>query len=74
MPFGMGPLGWAYVYPWVYPYCGYPYYDYPYGPWIPYAPWGVSREDEIAMLEDQARVLEGELDSVRKRLEERRTS
>jgi len=38
----------------------------------PYA-WGwapIPKEDEIAMLEEQARILERELESIRKRLEE----
>jgi len=41
--------------------------------WIPPFAWAwasPSREEEIAMLEDQARVLERELESIRKRLEE----
>jgi hypothetical protein len=34
-------------------------------------PWAsLPKEDEIAMLEEQARILERELDSIRKRLEE----
>ena len=53
--------------------CGYPW------PWMPrywgmpsYAnPWGcIPKEQEIAMLEDQAKVLEDELNSIKKRLEE----
>lgn len=69
MPFGIGSLGWAY---------GYPYWD-PWAwrsPWYrgvsPYwSPWGtMPKEQEIAMLEDQARALEGDLEDIRKRLEE----
>lgn len=64
MPFGMGPAGWAYGYP--YPYAGGPPYSGGYGwPWVP-----LSKEQEIAMLEDQARALEQELEGIRKRLEE----
>jgi hypothetical protein len=38
----------------------------PYGwPWAP-----IPKEQEIAMLEEQARMLESELDSIKKRLEE----
>lgn len=67
MPFGVGPLGW-----------GYPYWN-PWGwrwPWyggvLPYwSPWGtMPKEQEIAMLEDQARALEGDLEDIGKRLEE----
>jgi len=43
-----------------------------YWPAVPYAwPWPpIPKEQEIAMLEDQARMLERELDSIRSRLEE----
>jgi hypothetical protein len=43
-----------------------------YGPAVPYAwPWApISKEQEIAMLEDQSRMLESELDRIRSRLEE----
>jgi hypothetical protein len=58
-----------------------PWYGYwhPWG-WRWHRHWGVPpvawawapppREEEIAMLEDQARILERELESIRKRLEE----
>ena len=41
----------------------------------PITPWGwftptVSKEEEIAMLEDQAKMLEKELEDIRRRLEE----
>lgn len=55
--------GYAYPYSYGYP-CG---YGYPYGfGW----PWAMSKEQEIAMLEDQQRCVNGELDAIRKRLEE----
>lgn len=64
MPFGMGPAGWAYGYP--YPYAGgSPYYGGYGWPWAP-----LSKEQEIAILEDQARALEHELEGIRERLEE----
>lgn len=47
---------------------GYAYGDYGYG-----YPWGaMSREEELAILEEQERHLSGELDGVRKRIEELR--
>jgi hypothetical protein len=70
MPFGMGPLGWAYLgywHPWygaVAPH-GRPGF-YPY-----WSPWGpLPKEQEVAMLNDQASMLEQELGQVRTRLEE----
>jgi len=70
MPFGMGPLGWAYVYP--YAGGGWPWTPW-YAPWTPYAPWGVMpKEQEIAMLEDEARALERDLEGIRRRLTELR--
>ena len=57
--FGWNPWGWpGYGTPYGYPYGG---YGYP-----------MPKEQEIAMLEDQERWLTGELDGVRKRLEELR--
>lgn len=53
----------GYGYPW-----GWPTYwgGFPYG-W----PWAVMpKEQEIAMLEERAKMLEAELDSINKRLEE----
>lgn len=41
-----------------------------YGPITPYWMPPMSREDEIAMLQEEARILEQELDAIRKRLEE----
>ncbi len=47
----------------------YPYGGYGYG----YSPWGLMpKEQEIAMLEDQAGYLERELGTIRSRLEELR--
>jgi len=70
MPFGMGPLGWAYVYP--YAVGGWPWTPW-YAPWTPYAPWGaMPKEQEIAMLEDEARALERDLEAIRRRLTELR--
>jgi hypothetical protein len=37
-------------------------------PWAP-----ISKEQEIAILEEQAKILESELDSIKKRLEEIKT-
>ena len=54
--YGYGrPWGWP-GYRWAAPYVW---------PWAP-----IPKEQEIAMLEEQARILENELDSIRKRLEE----
>lgn len=71
MLFGMGPLGWAYAPPYWNPWA----WRWPwYGGALPYwSPWGaMPKEQEIAMLEDQARALERDLESIRKRLEELR--
>lgn len=52
------------------------WYAYPYGYGMPYGygyPWGaIPKEEEIRMLEDQARVMESDLNAIRKRLEELR--
>jgi len=69
MPFGLGPFGWSFWYPYLplrYPFWygyerSYPYYG---TPWAPY-----SKEVEIRMLEDQARILTGELEAINQRLE-----
>ncbi|MDI6814657.1 MAG: DUF5320 domain-containing protein [Dehalococcoidales bacterium] len=54
--------------PWAWGWPGYGYYPYAYG-W----PWGpMPKEQEIAMLEDQAKWLEMDLETIRKRLEELR--
>jgi hypothetical protein len=67
--------------PWGYgtPYYGYPggygmpYYGYPGGYGAPYGyPPPMPKEQEIAMLEEQERALESELNSIRGRLEELR--
>jgi ubiquinone biosynthesis protein UbiJ len=46
---------------------GYPYGGYGYSPWAP-----MPKEQEIAMLEEQARAMQDELDAINKRLEELR--
>jgi hypothetical protein len=75
MPFGMGRQGWAYVNPWHHHWCHHWYgglapYEWPAaGPHRAF--WRtVSKDEEIAMLEDEARALEQEIGQVRKRLEE----
>ena len=65
MPLGLGPAGW-FLYPGFNPYIGNPYrrYGYPgYG-------YPMSKEQEKAMLEQEAKVLEDQLTQIRKRLEE----
>ena len=68
MPFGMGPAGW-----WMWPYAAqsmshwYPWYG-PYWSPLPYAP--MTKEQETAMLEDQAKVLEDQLAEIKSRLAE----
>jgi len=48
---------------------GNPYGGYGYG----YSPWGpMPKEQEIAMLEEQAKALQNDLDGINKRLEELR--
>ena len=78
MPYGMGPWGWF-----AYPYWAW-WWRCRWFPWLPrwwwtgiygpITPWmlPMSREDEIAMLQEEARMLEQELDAIRKRLEELR--
>jgi len=65
--FGLNP--WASRWPgYGMPY-GNPYGGYGYG----YSPWGsIPKEQEIAMLEEQAKALQDNLDTVNKRLEELR--
>jgi len=70
MLFGLGPAGW-FTYPWFtnpylymhprFPYGGPPGYGYGYP---------MTKEQEKAMLEQDAKMLEGELDRISKRLEE----
>ena len=78
MPFGLGPWSWF-----AYPY-GYPYWNWRgcrWFPWLlrwwwsgiygsvaPYVP--LPRDQEISVLEDQARLFEESLERIRKRLEE----
>lgn len=67
MPFGMGPAGWYF-----WPYAAYwarfwhPRWAFPYF----YSPWFYSEEQEEAFLEEQMRILEGQLAQIKKRLEE----
>jgi len=78
MPFGMGPAGWfmwPYVAQWMsywWPYGGYgwrfPGYGIPYGFPSPYAP--MTKEQEMGMLREQAKILQAELDRVNARLKE----
>ncbi len=70
MPFGLGPFGWSFWYP--YPQSYNPFW-YGYQPWYPSygAPWpSPSKEDEIRVLEDQAMALKAELERVNQRLQE----
>jgi len=76
MSSGVGQLSWACHYPW-HQHWGHHchgeldrHYDWTVA--APYrAPWGpVSKDQEVAMLEDEARALEEELSQVKKRLEE----
>lgn len=77
MPFGMGPAGWfmwPYMAQWLQ--YGYPYYGYSYGtPFYGYpgyiAPYpSMPKEQEISMLQDQAKAMEDELNRIRLRIEE----
>jgi len=80
MPYGMGPLGW-YMDPYAYPYSGWGrcrrfpwlprwWWAGMYGLITPYSTTSVSKEDEITMLENEAKMLEQELARIKKRLEE----
>ena len=68
MPFGMGPAGW-FVWPW---FAGWLYWWW--YPWYrffwPYPP--LSKDQEMAVLEERARFLRGELERVEARLKELR--
>lgn len=67
MPFGMGPAGWhawPYMYYWMrgcYPWDWMPY-RFPFQP--------LTKEREVALLEDQAKMLQEQLAQIQKRLEE----
>jgi len=65
MPLGLGPAGW-FLYPGFNPYIGNPYWRYGY----PGYGYPMSKEQEKAMLEQEAKVLEDQLTQIRKRLEE----
>jgi len=75
MPFGWGAAGW--LFPYFNPYWywrpfwwyGYPGYGYPgYG--YPGYGYPMSKEQEKAMLQEEARILEDQLAQIRKRLTE----
>lgn len=78
MPYGMGPWGWfagPYGYwglgrcrwfPWLPRW----WWTGIYGPVGPYCPPAASKEQEMAMLEEEARLLEEGLAQIRRRLEE----
>lgn len=82
MPFGMSPAGW-FMWPWLaqwFPYYGYPWYRVPYPGYgiagygvpyrVPYAYPPMTKEQETSMLEEQARVLQQQLDQINARLKE----
>ena len=70
MPFGLGPAGWSYYPSFINPYLyGYPRFSYWGLPGYGYG-YPMTNEQERAMLEQDAKVLEAELDRIRKRLEE----
>ncbi len=66
MPYGMGWRGWhawPYMAPWM--------HCWPPGPWMPYGPpFSLSREEEIAILEEQSEMLKEQLAQINKRIEE----
>ena len=67
MPFGMGSAGWFYG-PHFTPWMRYwsPWFMAPYG--MPFAPF--TEAEEMAFLEEQAKILEGQLGQIQKRLDE----
>lgn len=74
MPFGMGPAGW-YMWPYMaqwmqYAYPGYGGYPPYYGYGFPYPSTQLPKEQELGMLEDQAKALEEELAKIRSRIDE----
>lgn len=67
MPFGMGRAGWFYgphFTPWMR--CWSPWFMAPYG--MPFAPF--TEAEEMAFLEEQAKILEDQLGQIRQRLGE----
>lgn len=80
MPFGMGPAGWfmwPYFAQWLgywYPYGGtsyvtpYVYASTPYG--VPYSYAPMTKEEEVAYLQDQGKILKQEYDRINARLKE----
>lgn len=69
MPFGMGPAGW-YAWPYMayWMRCWHPRCTAPY--LLPFQPF--TEEEEEALLEDQANILENHLSQIKKRLVELR--
>jgi hypothetical protein len=66
MPYGMGRGGWFGWPHWLYWTGGHPGFQPSF--WLPFYP--PSREEERAMLEEQAKILEGQLEQIRARLKE----
>jgi len=67
MPFGTGPAGWhAWPYMAYWMRCWHPWYTAPY--WSPFQP--LTKEEEEAFLQDQAKILEDQLSQIKKRLGE----
>ncbi|RLG91983.1 MAG: hypothetical protein DRO36_02830 [Candidatus Hecatellales archaeon] len=62
-------LGW-----WLYPYRY--YYRYPYMPVFPWMPWlyPPTKEEELRILEDHAKMLEQQLNDIKRRMEELKKS
>ncbi len=78
MPYGMGPWSWFFG-PYSYwgwgrcrwfPWLPRRWWTGIYGPIAPYWPPALSKEQELAMLEEEARLLEEGLTQIRRRLEE----
>ncbi|MEM0053485.1 MAG: DUF5320 domain-containing protein [Nitrososphaeria archaeon] len=83
MPHGLGPFGWVidsyYLGYWYWRCRRFPWlprwwWTGIYGPITPFSYWPIqpSREEEIAILENEAKFLEQQLEFIRKRLEELR--
>ncbi len=80
LPFGMGWFGW-FMFPYIANWLGYwfrYYWRFPWTfwwlpPYIPFTPFGVPtipKEEEVRILEDHARILEQQLNDIRRRIEE----
>ncbi len=76
MPFGMGPFGFLMLARGLYPYRYRLPPVYPFLPWLTYRfapffyPTAIPKEEELRMLEDEAKLLERELLEIKKRIEE----